>query len=122
MAAFRTTLGARFNRLANDDSPAKDTILSRTNACKASRQILVSPCKLHKPWQHCTSPVRPPSPEYTTLRLTRNQGVGAAPPRALLPEHQRPLETLAAQPGPCCLASVARSIVYSPYLLSTHVV
>ena len=37
MAALRTTLGARLSRLENADSPAKETILSRTNACGEGR-------------------------------------------------------------------------------------
>ena len=41
MAALRTTLGARFSLLAKADSPEKDTIRSRTNACTRSRQILL---------------------------------------------------------------------------------
>ena len=38
MAALRTTLGARLSRLENADSPAKETILSRTNACGEGRR------------------------------------------------------------------------------------
>lgn len=49
MAALRTTLGARFSRLEKADSPAKETILSRTNACRRSRQMLLLAWKLHKP-------------------------------------------------------------------------
>ena len=53
MAALRTTLGAIFSRLAKADSPAKETILSRTNACKGWRQGMLIARKLDKPWQLC---------------------------------------------------------------------
>ena len=59
MAALRTTLGARFSRLEKADSPANETILSRTNACKPSRQMLLLAWSLQKPWQRCTEAIDP---------------------------------------------------------------
>ena len=53
MAALRTTLGARLRRLANADSPAKDTILSRTNACAASRKECQACLEIEGP-RHCS--------------------------------------------------------------------
>lgn len=53
MAALRTTLGARLRRLANADSPAKDTILSRTNACAASRAECEACLEIQGP-RHCS--------------------------------------------------------------------
>ena len=108
MAALRITLGARLSRLENADSPAKETILSRTKACgegRGNRLHVTAICALCRRWTSAGGQVSMHA-HGCFFSACDGSAEKTAPPRALHFPDWHPLHQAAAQPRSSWLPSV----------------